>query len=184
MTMNSGWKLLLNIRIEDVRYAKKQQWQVTYYALLLLAGIVAIYDHVKPVSYLCQLSAESSPITYDIFKTISLCIAVISSYLLADLNCSAMHYRTQIQKAKGMLGVAFIDYAADANYTKFSRDGEHIFTFIGITWISSFLISFVVIREPTSCWVLVLCAPILLIIGAIGLYKCKGSPGGCAADSK
>lgn len=43
MTLNNetqeDLRLTYSISVDDIRFAKRQQWQITYYALILLAGI-------------------------------------------------------------------------------------------------------------------------------------------------
>ena len=36
-------QLFYNITIEDIRFSKRQQWNVTYYSLLLLGAIILTF---------------------------------------------------------------------------------------------------------------------------------------------
>lgn len=69
-----------NICIEEMRFFKKQQWQVTYYCLLLLTAILFLQDYIS-----------------DYFLTIFTGIVfVIGILLLLDINRSLCKHRTII----------------------------------------------------------------------------------------
>jgi hypothetical protein len=138
-----GWRTLLNIRIEDVRYAKRQQWQVVHYVMLLLAGVLAAYFHMT-TNTCCYVSGEVP----DIVSAVSITLGIVGTYLIGDFEKNLWRYRKIMyaittNKDKNCCGKAFGNYVDEKSRKPF-RDYPILLAFMGTIWLGASLISFVV----------------------------------------
>jgi len=85
----SEWLTYYRILVDDIRFAKQQQWRLTYYTLLLLAAIIAISRHLEP-----ELSATI------VLFIIALALATAGTYYLERFQKDLIRYRSDVAKIR------------------------------------------------------------------------------------
>ena len=74
---------------EDIRHAKNQQWAITNYVLLLMAGIIGFYQYVHGII---------SPIGEIILVLAALIIAVLGTFVVIKYQYLRLKYGRRIDK--------------------------------------------------------------------------------------
>jgi len=100
-------KLLYQITVNDLSYFKAQQWSVTNYSFLLLAGIVGAWQVSKANIALWELGA---------LVALAVAICVSSLIILKKLQDSIVVRQSRLDAAREHFSVAF--YKAWAAETK------------------------------------------------------------------
>lgn len=100
--------LIFTTSVEDIKFAKLQQWRITYYAMLLMAGIFYIrtYYQLHCFWHICLI----------IFILV---LAFIALMLLYKIEKDILKYRTRIKEIQGNLSQNIQGiYDLDKNYVK------------------------------------------------------------------
>ena len=81
------YRLLYSIYTHDIRFAKQQQWRITYYAFILMSGIYYIRTH------------NQSHLFWHIFlQIILLIIAFTAVYFVLKIENRILRYRCKIKQ--------------------------------------------------------------------------------------
>jgi len=130
---NDELRLLYQITVSDLSYFKTQQWSVTNYSLLLLAGVVGIFQVTKVIT----------PIERGALFLVAAAVAVAALVILGKLQTSIELRQSRLTAAREHFSVAF--YEVWATETK-SREFVHAVYFLRAA---------VVMGAIIVCWLLV-----------------------------
>jgi len=90
--------LIYAISVEDIKFAKQQQWRITYYTLILMASIFYLRTYYQ-LHYFC-----------DIFLLIATpLIAFVALYILIKIESDMLNYRSKIVQVNDSLSDEFIN---------------------------------------------------------------------------
>ena len=130
-------RMLYQITIDDIRYAKRQQWAITYYGLLLITGILGFYKLIQ--------SSKTNIACFEkgILFALAVLIALMGTWILCTFQKSLCEYRERLvriinkkenfsKKFKDALGDISRDYTSFYYYF-----GSIVFPFILILWIAA-----------------------------------------------
>ena len=85
----SDWLSYHRLLVDDIKYAKSQQWRLAYYTLLLLAAIIGL-----------SKTLGSGPEVKIILFVTSLALAVAGTYFLRKFQKDLTRYRQNISKVR------------------------------------------------------------------------------------
>lgn len=105
--------------VEDIKFVKNRQWSITYYLLLLYAGIVY-------VAYVFQgkLSLNNNPII-SVMIVLTLGAFIVGVYLHCEFYGDILRYRRNMREAAKYLTSEFQKYESHEkgkNYLSWNRD--------------------------------------------------------------
>jgi hypothetical protein len=100
--------LIYTTSVEDIRFAKKQQWQMVYYALILMGAIFYLKLHLQLDSFWIL-----------ILRIAIFMIAAIAIYMIIKIDHDLVGYRFTMTQVRGCLSQEFIAIRKIApNYLK------------------------------------------------------------------
>jgi hypothetical protein len=130
----SDWLVYYQTLIDDIKYAKRQQWNLCYYALLIFGAIVG----------LTQIENLNLKNYIDKIKWVAMGLATFTSCFLILFQRDIWRYRKNIKK---IIDNKFPNDLADiASYPKASSRFYYIFFLIfsiGIVWTGYVAVWFV-----------------------------------------
>ena len=130
----SDWLAYYQILIDDIKYAKRQQWNLCYYALLIFGAIVG----------LTQIENLNLKNYIDEMRWIAVGLATLISCFLIQFQLDIWRYRKNIER---IIDNKFPNELADiASYPKASGRFYYIFFLIfsiGIIWAGYLAVWFV-----------------------------------------
>ena len=85
------FRVWYGITIDDIKFMKRQQWQVTYYVILLLAGIAGLYKLLHSFHELVFLWQK------DLLIIVVIAIVAAGTYLLFIFQDSMQRYRKRLK---------------------------------------------------------------------------------------
>jgi len=115
---NDELRLLYQVTVSDLAYFKTQQWSVTNYAFLLLAGVVGTWQLVKGDASLLERGALS---------VLAALVAAATLTVLGKLEASIQVRQSRLVAARERFSVAF--YEAWSAETK-SQEYVHSIVFL------------------------------------------------------
>ena len=130
-------RLLYSLTIDDIRYAKRLQWNLVYYSLLTLGGILAIYKYISS-------SLEVSHLMKIILLLISITVSSLGIIYIGNLQKSLAKYRERLISIRSYFSteVEKILGPPPKSYTTFWRNfGGYIIPFWLIIVGACFLVN-------------------------------------------
>ena len=130
-------RLLYRLTVDDIRYAKRLQWNLVYYCLLLLGGILGIYKYISS-------SLEVSLVTKIILLVFSILVSLLGSIYIGDAQNSLVKYRERLIGIRSYFSteVEKILGPPPKSYTTFWRNfGIYIIPFWLIIIVACFLVN-------------------------------------------
>jgi uncharacterized membrane protein len=123
----SDWLSYHRLLVDDIKYAKSQQWSLTYYTLLLLATVVGL-----------SKTLGSGPEVKIILFLVALIIAVAGTHFLRKFQKDLTRYRQNISKVrekfpKDLKKIA--DYVPAEGDPTYYADFLHLL--IGAIWVAA-----------------------------------------------
>jgi hypothetical protein len=85
----SDWLSYHRLLVDDIKYAKSQQWRLAYYTLLLLAAVIGL-----------SKALDSGPEVKIILFITSVLLAVAGTYFLRKFQKDLTRYRQNISKVR------------------------------------------------------------------------------------
>ncbi len=98
--------LIYSISVEDIKFAKLQQWRITYYTFMLVGGIFYLrrYHHIY-IDFIFHLAA--------------LVVPLAAIWFLVMIERNILEYRFKLVKVRGCLSDEFMCInPIDKNYLK------------------------------------------------------------------
>jgi hypothetical protein len=134
-TNPADWLAYYQILIDDIKYAKQQQWRLAYYALLLFAAVVALSGYLD--------SKPSSTITLFIVKFF---LAVSGTYYLRKFQRDIRRYRTNVSTIRNKYFPP--DLRDIAQYEPADKDpyyyGDFLTLLVAVIWLSWFFVAWAI----------------------------------------
>lgn len=165
---------LAEATVEDIRFAKRHTWALTYYVLLTHAAIITLYVLIyKNVNSVFQNFPKEMWVDSVLFWLPSYVINLVGNYHLLDINRSLSFYRIRLSILKNKMGkptkeVFDVYTGEDENYFKFTRYFWRLtFFFILLLNLSSLFILLMVLCkhnvEPIMLWIVFVCISSFII---------------------
>jgi hypothetical protein len=98
MDVQKDLHLIYSISIEDIRFAKKQQWQISFYALALMVGLAFLQGTSTLPYWLTDI-----PLFKNIFNVLISAVALAGILLLLGIERDIRKYRTRVQQVRNKL---------------------------------------------------------------------------------
>jgi hypothetical protein len=137
----SNWIAYYKILVEDIRYAKNQQWRLTYYIVLLLAALIGLSELFK-----------RNWILQTILIIAAILLAIFGTRFLCKFQKDLTRYRSNIGKIRKKFPGYLHDIAkfepAEGNPTYYV---SFLSLLIGVIWVSVFLVACAVILKIAPC---------------------------------
>ena len=126
------YRLIYSISVDDIRFAKQQQWRITYYTLIIMSGIYYIRSH-----YILSCF-------WEIFLPICTSVACISAVvILGFIEKDIRRYRSRLLQVRASLTNEFMSIVKlDKKYlTKSYKPGYLLIQRVSIL-VSAYLFIF------------------------------------------
>jgi hypothetical protein len=127
------WISYYQILIDDVKYAKSQQWQVSYYVMILLAAIIGL-SKVLPQKIAVKI----------VLFIAAFLLATIGTYILLRFQKDLRRYRENIAKIRNV----FPDDLKEIATYKPAEDKSYyvniLYILIGTIWVSVLFVGWVI----------------------------------------
>ena len=139
----SDWLSYHRLLVDDIKYVKNQQWRLTFYTLLLLAGIIALSKTI-----------DSGPEVKIILFIISLMLAAAGTYFLLKFQKDLTRYRENISKVREKFPD---DLRKIATYVPAEGDptyySDFLFLLVGVIWATLIFVAWAI-----KFWNLLFCS--------------------------
>ncbi len=137
----SDWIAYYKILVEDIQYAKNQQWRLTYYIVLLLAAIIGLSELFKTKSIL-QI----------ILLIAAVLLGILGTYFLNKFQKDLTRYRENIGKVRNKF---FGDLQEISRFEPAEGNPTYYVSFlsllIGVIWVSVFFVVWGLIFKIVPC---------------------------------
>lgn len=131
----TDWLAYYKILIEDIKYAKTQQWRLAYYTLVLLGAIVALSQYLNP----------KLPATIVLFIA-ALLIAIFGTYYLRKFQKDLRRYRTNVSRIREKRFPA--DLREVSKFEPAEKDPAYYTDFLNllivVIWVGLFLVGWAI----------------------------------------
>jgi hypothetical protein len=138
----SDWLSYHRLLVDDIKYAKSQQWRLAYYILLLLAAVIAL-----------SKTLGSEPEVKIILFITSLLLAAAGTHFLRKFQKDLTRYRQNISKVRAKFPDDLRDVAtyepAEGDPTYYA---DFLHLLIGVIWVA-----FIFVAWAIKFWNLIFC---------------------------
>jgi hypothetical protein len=126
--------LIYTASIEDIKFAKRQQWQLTYYALISMGALM----YLKTRYHLPFCWGDA------LINVLIIIIAIFAIFLLWKMENDIRRYRGRIRQARILLSDQFKNIIElDANYLKASYKIGYLLIMSTTLAVAAFLLALV-----------------------------------------
>ena len=130
----SNWLSYHQNLVENIKYAKSQQWRLAYYILLLLAGVIGL-----------SRTLGAQPQVSIILFLIAVALAVAGTHFLLKFQNDLTRYRKNIKKVREKFPVDLQELSAHepaegdpSYYTDF------LYLLVSVIWVATALVAWVI----------------------------------------
>jgi hypothetical protein len=125
--------------VEDIAEMQRRQWNVVYYALLLIAAVVGVF-----MNYTNSNCNSEARITSVLLQLLVILIVIASVAFLMDLHCSVVKVRKSLITMRALYPTAFEGFTPlGARYDSFFKHWKVVCLFLFAIWVGWELAAYV-----------------------------------------
>lgn len=141
------WRLLYQIKINDIRYSKKHQWYAFYLTIIAIGGVITLFFGLK------QFKLLIPDLAFQIFLTlISSLIGIIGICFIYHYNKQIEHYWDEKNHYITNFPPEIREYEEERIRLKINTTGENLFIYLYYTFY--IIITLAVILSLMVIWFL------------------------------